>query len=380
MSAWSELARPFGQHPPRVLAFVALAHALGCSDAASTGAATNGSSAGGQVTAGAASVAGTGGATSGVAGASAGGAGASSGGGAGGSSTAGGGTPASDGGATAGSAGGGATGDDGGATGMLPACTHPHPTGMQALGIMSDGRQRKVRLFVPKGYDGATRLPLVLNLHGSSDNADNFAKSSEMEQVADSEGFVVAGLEAVAGSWNVPPADGMPDDVKYASDAIDAVAAAVCIDTRRVYASGFSGGGRMSSRLGCVLPDKLTAIGPVAGVRWPAPCPGRPVPVIAIHGLADSTNVYAGEGPEHPRWNESVEDAVLGWASKDGCSTTRVVDDPPGPLSTYSYAQCQGGASVRLVRMDGVEHAYPTGTPLHAAREVWNFVKGFSLP
>jgi hypothetical protein len=28
--------------------------------------------------------------------------------------------------------------------------------------------------------------------------------------------------------------------------------------------------------------------------------------------------------------------------------------------------------------MDGVEHAYPTGTPLHAAKEVWSFLKQFS--
>jgi len=33
---------------------------------------------------------------------------------------------------------------------------------------------------------------------------------------------------------------------------------------------------------------------------------------------------------------------------------------------------------VKLIRMDGVEHAYPTGTPLHAAKEVWSFVKQFS--
>ncbi len=55
----------------------------------------------------------------------------------------------------------------------------------------------------------------------------------------------------------------------------------------------------MSSQLGCELPDVITGIGPVAGVRFPAPCPGRAVPVITIHGLADTTNAYAGEGPTH---------------------------------------------------------------------------------
>lgn len=280
--------------------------------------------------------------------------------------------------AFAGSGGSASSAGGAGSGGTIPACNLPHSKGVQQLSLRSSGMTRKVRLFVPSRYDGQARLPLVLNLHGSTDNADNFASSSQMEQVAETEGFAVAGLEAVAGQWNVPPADNLPDDVKYASDAIDLAAITLCIDSARVYVSGFSGGGRMSSQLGCELPDKITAIGPVAGVRWPAPCPGRAVPVITIHGLDDTTNAYAGEGPSHPRWNESVEDAVLGWATKNGCSLARQTDDPPGPLSTYSYGQCNQNATVTLVRMDGVAHAYPTGTPLHAAKEVWSFLKAHS--
>ena len=291
-------------------------------------------------------------------------------------------------GGSAGAAGSGGSDPNGGGTtsagtggsggGAAVACNLAHTKGVAQLSLISGGVMRKVRLFVPGAYDGQTRLPLLLNLHGSSDMADSFAASSQMEKVAESEGFIVAGLEAVAGQWNVPPADQLPDDVKYASDAIELASNSVCVDAARVYASGFSGGGRMSSQLGCKLPDKITAVGPVAGVRFPAPCAGRAVPVIAIHGLADTTNAYAGEGPTHPRWNESVEDAVLGWATKDGCNLTRQVDDPTGPLSSYTYGQCQDGATVKLIRMDGVEHGYPTGTPLHAAKEVWSFLKAYA--
>jgi polyhydroxybutyrate depolymerase len=259
------------------------------------------------------------------------------------------------------------------------ACDLAHAKGVETLTFQAAGLTRKVRLFVPKNYDGTAPLPLVLNLHGSTDNADDFAKSSGMEGVADAEGFVVAGLEAVAGTWNTPPQANMPDDVAYASVTIAEVAKRTCIDTARVYATGFSGGGRTSSQLGCQLPDQIAAIGPIAGVRFPAPCPGRSMPVITIHGLADTTNAYAGEGPEHPRWNESVESAVLGWATKNGCDAARLVDDPAGPLSTYSYGQCQEDATVKLIRMDGVEHVYPTGTPLNTGKTVWDFVKSYRL-
>lgn len=279
---------------------------------------------------------------------------------------------------TAGSAAG--TAGASGSGGAPPvACDLPHEKGVETLTFQAAGLSRRVRLFVPKNYDGKARLPLVLNLHGSTDNADNFAKSSGMEALADSEGFVVAGLEAVAGMWNTPPEANLPDDVGYASTSIDEVGKRLCIDRARVYATGFSGGGRTSSQLGCQLPDKIAAIGPVAGVRFPGPCAGRAMPIITIHGLADTTNAYAGEGPEHPRWNESVESAVLGWATKNGCNATRLVDDPAGPLSTYSYGQCQDDAAVKLIRMDGVEHAYPTETPLNTAKTVWDFVKGYRL-
>ena len=351
-----------------------LACAFGCSEGASTtpasasaaGAATS------NVTAGSGSLGGSGsggGADSGNAGMPVGGSFGAA--GAGGSLS---GAAGSTGNAVDGAAGG--TGGVGGAP--TTACNLAHAKGVAQLSLISGGVMRKLRLFVPSAYDGQKRLPLLLNLHGSSDMADSFAASSQMEQVAETGGFIVAGLEALAGQWNVPPADNLPDDVKYASDAIELAATTVCVDAMRVYASGFSGGGRMSSQLGCKLPDKITAIGPVAGVRWPAPCPGRAVPVVAIHGLADTTNAYAGEGPSHPRWNESVEDAVLGWATKDGCNLSRQVDDPAGALSTYTYSQCQDGAQVKLIRMDGIEHGYPTGTPLHAAKEVWGFLKAYT--
>lgn len=47
-----------------------------------------------------------------------------------------------------------------------------------------------------------------------------------------------------------------------------------CVDDDRVFATGYSGGGRMSSALACELSDTIAAIAPVAGLRA-----GRPSPV-----------------------------------------------------------------------------------------------------
>src|SRR5688500_6920485 len=142
-------------------------------------------------------------------------------------------------------------------TAPAAACNSPHAPGIVQHELMSGQRQRSYRLFVPAQYDGRTPLPLVLNLHGSGGNAAGQARTSGFEDVATSEGFAVASLQADGGRWNVPVNETLPDDVAYVSDVIDHVAARLCIDLARVYATGFSGGGRMSSRLGCRLSTRI---------------------------------------------------------------------------------------------------------------------------
>jgi polyhydroxybutyrate depolymerase len=238
---------------------------------------------------------------------------------------------------------------------------------------MSGGRQRAYRLFVPNGYDGRALLPLVLDLHGSGGSSAGQAKTSGFEAVAARESFAVATLQAEGARWNVPIAADRPDDIAYVADVIAHVAARVCTDLARVYVTGFSGGGRMSSLLGCRLGARIAAIAPVAALRWPAPCEGRPVPVLTFHGLADSQNPYegnaAGRGAE---WLESVPDALASWARHNGCNPSVILDDPEGPLSTMGYGGCRDGAEVRMIRIDGLGHTWPK-QEIDATEAIWQF-------
>jgi len=55
-----------------------------------------------------------------------------------------------------------------------------------------------------------------------------------------------------------------------------------------VYATGFSGGARMTSQLACDDAGLFAAVAPVSGLRRPKPCATtRAVPVISFHGSAD---------------------------------------------------------------------------------------------
>jgi polyhydroxybutyrate depolymerase len=255
----------------------------------------------------------------------------------------------------------------------------PQAPGILQQQLVSGKAQRTYRLFVPPGYDGRTAIPLVLELHGSGGTSAGQAKTSGFDNLATREGFAVASLQADGGRWNVPITDGRQDDVAYVNDVIDHVAAQLCVDQTRVYATGFSGGGRMSSLLACKLNARIAAIAPVSALRWPGPCEGRPIPVLTFHGLADTQNPYDGKAANRgAEWLESVPDALAGWAKHNGCRGDVILEDPAGPLSTMHYAGCREGTEVRMIRIDGLGHTW-TKTEVDTTGVMWQFFKSHRL-
>jgi len=261
-------------------------------------------------------------------------------------------------------------------------CSLAAETGASERQLSSGGQPRSYRLFVPPGFAGGARLPLVLDLHGSGGTAQRQAATSRFETLAAREGFLVASLQAASSTgnrWNVPISGGRPDDVAYVSDVIDDIAALACADAARVYATGFSGGARMSSLLACKLNSRIAAIAPMAGLRWPAPCEGRAIPVLTLHGLADPQNTYDGGVPGRGgEWIESVPEALAGWAQYNGCDAGVIFEDPPGPLSTMRYEGCRDGVDVRMVRVDGLAHQWARDQ-VDATAAMWAFFRAYSL-
>lgn len=261
---------------------------------------------------------------------------------------------------------------------QAPAACALTPVRGEMRELPSGGRQRIYRLFVPASAAGQARLPLVIDLHPSGGNATARAKESGFEALAAREGFAVATLQAEDSRWNVPVSSARADDLRYVTDVLDDIAARTCIDPARVYATGFSGGARMSSLLGCRLNDRIAAIAPVGGLRWFGPCGGRAVPVLAVHGLADLTNPYEGHGDRGAEWVESVPEALAGWAMHNRCQPQLKQDAQPAPLAVVRYAGCSDGSEVRLLRVDRMGHVWPRAE-VDASAVVWQFFKAHSM-
>jgi polyhydroxybutyrate depolymerase len=276
--------------------------------------------------------------------------------------------------------------------------------------IVVDGAS--VPLYLPAGY-GKKAVPLVLDLHGSSSSGLQQMAGDGIRAVADANGFAVIAPDGAvpfspapgfAGwAWNIPgvplvgttiyPPAGTRDDIAFLGHAIDAVQQVACIDAKRVYATGVSGGGRMASQLACDLSDRIAAIAPISGVRFPlasdtppytADCdPGRPVPVIAIHGVWDPVNVLADTPPPEAAtlpavigtpvagssWSYSAETAVARWAENNGCRTSRPkVKAITANIDEISYRGCNRNADVVFVKLKNSGHMSPGhGNPAYDA-------------
>jgi|HubBroStandDraft_2_1064218.scaffolds.fasta_scaffold42393_2 polyhydroxybutyrate depolymerase len=284
--------------------------------------------------------------------------------------------------------------------GALAAChrataVQPGPLASRAIHVTAGGVSRTALIHVPA--NAVRPAPLVLNLHGSGGTAAGQERDSAMDAVADAHGFIVAYPQAAIAlgdgfAWNIPGQpllDGRPvppganDDEPFVRALVETLERDEGVDPRRVFVTGMSGGGRMTSQLGCDLPGLFAAIAPVAGLRFPASCESaRALPVLAIHGTGDRVNPYEGHGSAY--WTYGVQDAERRWAAHNACgSAPEVASIAPGVTRT-AYAQCRGGADVWLYSLAGVGHEWPGGpnktTMLDADETIWSFFAAHSTP
>ncbi|CAG0944201.1 hypothetical protein ANRL1_01638 [Anaerolineae bacterium] len=243
--------------------------------------------------------------------------------------------------------------------------------------IRVDGRDRTYIVYTPDSYEASMPSPLVLVLHGGGGHAENAQKMSEMNAIADREGFIVIypnGTGRLAYrllTWNAADNccgyahDENVDDVKFIRELIEQVQQDYAIDPNRIYVTGMSNGGMMSYRLACELSDVIAAIAPVAGAFNLADCePTHPVSVIIFHGTADEHVLYEGgeslKSVDGERIDQPVSVAVDFWTAHNGC-TTEPTSTEVGSIVTDVYTHCSTGVEVTLVTIEGGGHTWPGG-------------------
>lgn len=236
--------------------------------------------------------------------------------------------------------------------------------------ISIDGMDRRWRMFVPDQYEDGVALPLVLNFHGTGSTPDQQSNMSGFELLAAKAGFLVASPEGKYPrkrdgriTWNVDLSQDGVDDVRFVQAMVDEIRANFSVDSKRIYATGFSGGGRMSSRLACNLSNLIAAVGPVAGVQYPEDCnPTRSVPTITFHGKKDPVNHYDYQSDSPNYWRVGAEEAIDDWVQNNKCDVIPTEEPASTSVSRVSYRQCRDGADVVFYRSEDGGHTWP-GSP-----------------
>ncbi len=240
--------------------------------------------------------------------------------------------------------------------------------------------QRAYKLYVPPGVNGQAR-PLVVMLHGCTQDADDFAAGTAMNDAARKQGFYVL--------YPVQPRETNPQkcwnwfkhnhqqagkgEPSILADMTRHVIAEYGIDTRRVYVAGLSAGGAMAAILADTYPQLYAAAGvhsglaagaakdlPSAlsamkgiGVR-PGAASSTPVPTIVFHGDRDNT--------VHPANAGAVVAASAGTDAR--VQSQRVSGANQGRDSTKRvYTDAQGKVVAEYWEVHGAGHAWAGGSP-----------------
>ncbi|WP_150129834.1 polyhydroxybutyrate depolymerase [Sinorhizobium sp. RAC02] len=298
--------------------------------------------------------------------------------------------------------------------GFAAGCGQPVEPGQMAFTVRTGGIERPALAHIPTAYDGKTKLAVVFDFHGSNSGPAGQFRRSGWDAVAEHEGFVSIALQGSLDgqyggthAWNVPGVThgGTHDDERYIKDAIKTVKDRFCVDPTRIYASGYSGGGRMLSQYICNGHPEFAAAGFVMGLRagypverggvWQpdvASCkPGNPISIIAFSGMKDVTNPFAGGGK--PYWQYGGETALQRWAELDKCEGKGNVT-VDAMMTALSFNSCAGGARINSYLLKENTHAWPARSVLFrtfdangkvtserdATGRMWEFFKNTRSP
>lgn len=276
------------------------------------------------------------------------------------------------------------------------------------------GSDRWYLLTIPTAHDGTTPLPVVLDFHGFAEGAEVHTRTSQLGPYAAQHGFVAVFPNGTGTPvwWSGETDRAANADLVFVDQLLDALETDLCLDTSRIYATGFSNGAILSSVIACTMANRFAAVAPVAGVTAPEQCdPSRPVPALAFHGMVDPillfnggvggrlASVLGGGGAEEA----PLAEADLGgegypanaatWAARNGCTDEPVESDLTPSVIERTW-DCPAGAAVVFEIMVDAGHSWPgseftksieqilgpTDMSIDGTDMIWRFFRRFALP
>lgn len=232
--------------------------------------------------------------------------------------------------------------------------------GDRELAFDIDGQPRTYRLAIPEGYDPDQPTPLVVNLHGSTSNAQEQSIYSRLPERGGARGYLVVAPDAGDGQWDF---DADEADGRFVMALLDDLEQRYCVDLDRVHAAGMSLGAWFATTLACAHPERIASVALVTVEVFQQQCGATAV--VAFHGTADHVVPY-GEGSDPgvvvvgPNAGlPGARDNIAAWADVGGCGSEPAVDRVGEDVERWTYPDCTDGVDVVLYTVFGGGHTWP---------------------
>lgn len=242
----------------------------------------------------------------------------------------------------------------------------------QEENISVGGTTRSMIVYTPAGL--VKGRPLMISMHGMSQDPNYQKNQSKWEQVADTAKFAVVYPRGISQQWNLSGSS----DIDFILAIIDNMYNRYGIDKSRVYLSGFSMGGMMTYYAATKIADKIAAFAPVSGYSMGGPNTNssRPIPLMHVHGTSDDVVGYSG-----------VQNSINAWVKRNNCPSTPTTIKPypaskANSIATKStWGPGTNGVEVVLLTLEGKGHwwSLDVAAGVHTSQEIWNFCRKYSL-
>ena len=263
-------------------------------------------------------------------------------------------------------------------------------TGLQTKTFSHDNVNRNYLIYIPDSYDSEIDYPLMFLFHGFGGIASEFINTADMRDLAESKNFIVVypqGLDlgGTGSHWNCsnPSADNKSDvdDIGFIENLIDQLIVDYpVIDSKRIYAAGYSNGGFMSYYLGCNS-KKFAAIGSVAGTMlddsYQSCNASFPTAMINIHGTDDFDVPYDGN-----IYYPSIPEVVDWWKNFNNTPNEDLLTNQDGSIEQYIYYNDAGDRYVEHIKIIGGGHYWDDKLNYNGTNTsglIWGFVSNYNI-